>query len=107
VDDPAFSIEPLDGPRAYRITGSFDVPSAGSLHELLDELCRTPGDLTLDLSNVTFMDSGGLRAIIQACLGLGQSGVVRLVNPSAQVRQLLEQTGVEHGIENLVVVLEG
>jgi anti-sigma B factor antagonist len=103
VAETPFVIEPLDRPRAYRISGSFGVPSAGSLPELLDELCRTPGDITLDLSGVTFMDSGGLRAVIQACMGLGRGGSVRIVDPSEQVRSLLELSGVEANVDNLVV----
>jgi anti-anti-sigma factor len=103
VAEVPFVIEPLDRPRAYRVSGSFGVPSAGSLPELLDELCRTPGDITLDLSGVTFMDSGGVRALIQACMGLGRSGTVRVVRPSEQVRRLLELSGVEANVENLVV----
>jgi anti-anti-sigma factor len=79
------------------------VPSAGALHELLDELCRTPGDVTLDLSAVTFMDSAGLRALIQACMGLAKTGRVRVVHPSIQVRQLLELSGLERSVDNLVV----
>ena len=98
-----FAIEPLDRPRAYRVTGSLDVPSAGGLHEMLDELCRTPGDITLDLSGVTFMDSGGLRALIQACMGLGRTGSVRIVAPSEQVRSLIERSGIEANVENLLV----
>lgn len=98
-----FVIEPLDRPRAYRVSGSFGVPSAGSLPELLDELCRTPGDITLDFSGVTFMDSGGVRALIQACMGLARTGRVRVVRPSEQVRRLLELSGIEANVENLVV----
>jgi anti-anti-sigma factor len=103
VAEAPFVIEPLDRPRAYRVSGSFGVPSAGSLPELLDELCRTPGDITLDLSGVTFMDSSGVRALIQACMGLARTGRVRVVRPSEQVRRLLELSGVEANVENLVV----
>lgn len=98
-----FAIEPLDRPRAYRVSGPLDVPSAGGLHELLDELCRTPGDIALDLSGVTFMDSSGLRAVIQACMGLGKTGSVHIVDPSEQVRRLLDLSGVEANVDNLVV----
>lgn len=106
ADRPAFRIEPMEVPRSYRLIGSLDVPSAGGLSDLFDELCRTAGDVTLDLSAVTFMDSGALRAIIQTCFGLGQTGVVRLVNPSDQVRRLIELAGVERQMPNLVVVEE-
>jgi anti-anti-sigma factor len=103
VAEQPFAIEPLDRPRAYRISGPLDVPSAGGLPELLDDLCRTPGDITLDLSGVTYMDSGGLRALIQACMGLGRTGSVRIANPSDQVRRLLDLSGVEANVDNLVV----
>jgi anti-anti-sigma factor len=106
VDEAPFRLEPLDQPRTFRVSGSFSMASAGSLHEVLDELCTTPGDVTLDVSGVTFMDSGGLRAILQACSGLVERGAVRLVNPSGQVQELLRLTGVERAIPNLVVVKE-
>jgi anti-sigma B factor antagonist len=104
VVEPSFRIEALDASRAYRVVGTFDVPSAGGITDLLDEVCRIPGDITLDLSEVTFMDSGGLRALLQACLGLGETGVLRLVNPSGQVRDLLDLTGVLKSTPNLQVV---
>jgi anti-anti-sigma factor len=103
VAEEQFGIEEL-GPRALRVTGSLDVPSAGSLHEVLDLLSREPGDITLDVSGVTYMDSGGLRAVIQACMDLGDRGVLRLVNPSGQVRQLLDMTGVVASCTNLRVL---
>jgi anti-sigma B factor antagonist len=93
----------MDRPRAYRVSGALDVPSAGGIHELLDELCRTPGDITLDVSGVTFMDSGGLRALLQACINLGRTGSVRVIGASDQVRRLIELSGVEKEIPNLVV----
>jgi anti-anti-sigma factor len=104
VVEPPFRNEPLDAPRAYRVVGTFDVPSAGGITDLLDEVCQTPGDITLDLSGVTFLDSGGLRAMLQACHGLGETGVLRLVNPSGQVRELLDLTGVLKSTPNLQVV---
>jgi anti-sigma B factor antagonist len=103
VAEAAFEIEELD-PRSFRITGSLDVPSGGMLHELLDELSRSPGNITLDLAGVTFMDSGGLRAVLQACSDLGDRGEVVLVDPSDQVRRLLETTRVEASCPNLRIV---
>jgi anti-anti-sigma factor len=103
VAKAAFDIEELD-PRSFRVTGTLDVPSGGMLHELLDELSRTPGDITLHLGGVTFMDSGGLRAMLQACSDLGDRGELRLVDPSHQVRRLLEMTGVEASCRNLRIV---
>jgi anti-sigma B factor antagonist len=103
LPEEPYGIEEL-GPRSFRVTGSLDVPSAGSLHEVLDLLSREPGDITLDLTGVTFMDSGGLRAVLQACSDLGDRGTVRLVAPSDQVRRLLDTTGVGRMCPNLEIV---
>jgi anti-sigma B factor antagonist len=104
VPGERFGIEEV-GPRALRVTGSLDVPSAGSLHEVLDLLSREPGDITLDVAGVTYMDSGGLRAVIQACMDLGDRGEFLLLDPSDQVRRLLDTTGVEASCPNLRVVV--
>jgi anti-anti-sigma factor len=44
------------------------------------------GPLTLDLSGVTFMDSSGLRVILDRL----KDGPITLVSPSPQVQHLLE-----------------
>jgi anti-anti-sigma factor len=98
-----FGVEPLAEPRSFRISGSLDVPSAGHLTELLDELVREDGDVLLDLSGVTFMDSSGLRAVIQAGMDLGSRGRIRLRHPSEQVRRLLETSGAGDSLGNLMV----
>jgi anti-anti-sigma factor len=103
VAEAGFGIEPLSEPRSYRVTGSLDVPSAGHLTEMLDELVREDGDVVLDLSGVTFMDSSALRSMIQASMDLGDRGRVRLRHPSDQVRRLLEMSGAQHSLPNLVV----
>jgi anti-anti-sigma factor len=103
VAEPGFAVEPLSQPRSFRISGSLDVPSAGHLTELLDELAREDGDVLLDLSGVTFMDSSGLRSVIQASMDLGDRGRILLRHPSEQVSRLLEMSGAPESLPNLVV----
>jgi anti-anti-sigma factor len=104
MSDAPFAIEPLEGERAYRLTGPLDLPSHMALTELMEELVRTPGDITLDIATVTFMDSSGLRVILDACRELADAGSVRLVNPGAQVRKLLRLTDAPGAVPNLEVV---
>jgi anti-anti-sigma factor len=104
MSDRPFGIEPLEGQRAYRLAGPLDLPSHMALTELMEELVRTPGDITLDVSAVTFMDSSGLRVILDACRDLADAGSVRLVNPAGQVRKLLRLTGAADAVPNLEVV---
>jgi anti-sigma B factor antagonist len=104
MSDRPFGIEPLEGQRAYRLVGPLDLPSHMALTELMEELVRTPGDITLDVSAVTFMDSSGLRVVLDACRELADGGSVRLVNPAGQVQKLLRLTGAADAVPNLEVV---
>jgi anti-sigma B factor antagonist len=104
LSDRRFGVEPLEGERAFRLVGPLDLPSHMALTELMEELVRSPGDITLDVAEVTFMDSSGLRVILDACRDLADRGSVRLVNPAGQVKKLLRLTGAPEALPNLEVV---
>jgi anti-sigma B factor antagonist len=104
MTDATLSIEPLEGERAYRLTGPLDLPSHMALTELMEELVRSPGDITLDVSALTFMDSSGLRVVLDACRDLADRGSVRLVSPAGQVKKLLRLTDAPGAVPNLEVI---
>jgi stage II sporulation protein AA (anti-sigma F factor antagonist) len=53
-------------------------------------------DVVLDCSDVTFMDSMGLRVLVQLRRNLMDAGrTLVLANPSARVRRVLELAGVQ------------
>jgi anti-anti-sigma factor len=104
VSDRRFGIEPLEGERTFKLVGPLDLPSHMALTELMGELVRSPGDITLDISEVTFMDSSGLRVVLDACRDLADRGSVRLINPAGQVEKLLRLTGAPEALSNLEVV---
>ena len=56
----------------------------------------------LDLSDLTFLDSSGIRAILQVARVSGQAVVLRNLRPN--IRRVLESTGVN---ETLGVRIEG
>lgn len=76
------------------VDGRLDVQQAGELRAAFSE-ARSQGakEINLDLSRVEFMDSAGLAAVVS---GLKQTrssgGELYLVNPSSQVRRILELT---------------
>lgn len=85
-------IEPLEDSRnGYRLAGEIDLSNAGKLRSLT----KGDGDLYLDMSELEFMDSAGLRAVIELCQALPPGHEVVLVAPSEGVRRLIEVTGVE------------
>jgi anti-sigma B factor antagonist len=73
--------------------GEIDAAVQDRLEKRLADLVgRADRPITIDLSTVTFMDSGGLRLLYNAALG--SSGPPRLLGASERIRDLLELSGV-------------
>jgi len=84
------------GRATVRIAGEVDISSSAQLRQALEtslaEPCR---ELLLDLSNVGFMDSSGLHALVETTQAFrARGGSVKLQNPSRAVCRLLEITGI-------------
>jgi anti-anti-sigma factor len=98
----ALRIEPLFGANnGYRLIGEIDLSNATRLRTLAKE----GTDLYLDMSELGFMDSTGLRAVIELAQTLRPENSVVLLRPSEGVRRLFEVTGVER-LENLRIESE-
>jgi anti-sigma B factor antagonist len=86
----------LVGGRAHlRFSGELDVASAGALRPALTRLQQDGVTrLTIDASDLEFMDSMGLSVMIGAMSLFDGPDPIHLVDPSPQVSLLLETTGV-------------
>lgn len=74
-------------------SGEIDAQTAPAL---ADAIAAAGRDVRLDLSAVDFVDSSGLRVLIDAHQRLDDAGgSIRLVSPSQAVRRLLEVSGVD------------
>jgi anti-sigma B factor antagonist len=83
-----------DGTGGVIVTGDIDAHSAP---ELADRLGRFDGaaDRRVDLSNVEFMDSSGLRVLIDAHQKAVESNArLVLVNPGKAVARIIEVSGL-------------
>jgi anti-sigma B factor antagonist len=81
--------------RALTLDGVIDSHTADELDETLQRLGED-GDVELDFSEVTFVDSSGLRAILAANGRLSVAGhELRLVALQEPVRRLLEITNLD------------
>jgi anti-sigma B factor antagonist len=94
------SIVRVADPRGFALVGEMDVSNA----EALDAELRAwsgPGDLTLDLSGLEFIDSSGVRILIDAVVRLrGSSRRMVLVDPVPPVERVFEVLGLAaHGVE--------
>ena len=85
------SLVPLEKPlRGLRLVGELDISSARDLTDALTTLSGD-GDLTLDLSELEFIDSSGLHAILQYAGSLnGRGDHLTLANPSAMTKRVFE-----------------
>jgi len=76
------------------LSGEYDIARAADLrHAVLDD-DDGASVVVLDFAEVTFVDSSGLRALLDVATQLDRAGrEVRLAHLPAQVRTLLEVTG--------------
>jgi anti-anti-sigma factor len=97
-------LEEGDGPASFRLIGELDLSSAPHTTARLREELRRADQLTLDVSEVTFMDSQGLRMLIELGGEATQKGtIIRVVNCSNQVKQLL-RVAVPTGMPGVEIV---
>jgi len=92
-DGRALAIVPHDEDGVQRIvlTGELDVSTVPEFNKRMSEL-RHQGfhSIVLDLAGVTFMDSTGLHALVQAKRTIHERGIRVILVPSPQVRRTLE-----------------
>jgi anti-anti-sigma factor len=101
------TVEQADAPGSFRLVGELDISNVDEVGRQLHESLRQNNGLTLDIQRLTFMDSQGLRMLIQ----LGKQAVeqfttVRVLNCSGQIRQLLDLT-VSGGIPGVEITFPG
>jgi anti-anti-sigma factor len=93
-------IRPGGGATIVAISGEVDVGSEAQLQQSLLRIIREcPGKLMLDVSDVSFMDCAGLRALLATRRRAEMRGVsVRLIATSAAVRRIIELTGAQEAL---------
>ena len=101
--DDGFRIELRDGERSARIVGELDLGTYDTAMAALAGLFEASGDVVLDLTDLTFVDSSGIRLFILLHQSLGQRGRLVLQSPTPHVAGILQIAG----LEGLGVRLEG
>ena len=90
------------GIRAISVRGELDLSTAPELEGPLEETLESgEGSVLIDLSQCEFIDSTGIALIVRAWqrLNSGENGrVLVLCSHNAQVRRVLEITGIELSI---------
>jgi anti-sigma B factor antagonist len=85
-------------PESWRLAlrGELDANSAPELQTQLDELIDHHAQIVIvDLADVTFLDSSGLRTLVHGARALeDQGGRLLVENASAAAKRILELTGL-------------
>jgi anti-anti-sigma factor len=97
-------LEEGEGPASFRLIGELDLSNVPQVTARLRKKLHQADQLTLDVSEVTFMDSQGLRMLIELGGEATQRGTtVTVINCSNQVKQLL-QVAVPTGIPGVEIL---
>ena len=95
-----FTIARLDGGNGLKIAGELDLATSSQLTEALRD-ASSAGQVILDLSELTFLDSGGIHAILELARTQNGNGPVIILNPSYAVTRVFDVIGIDQhpGIE--------
>jgi anti-anti-sigma factor len=91
----SISISEYDRRRILAIGGELDLASAAQFERQLGELCALGGELVVDLSGLAFVDSAGIRLLLEARhRARHRGGSLIVLGASGHVRRVLEVAGV-------------
>jgi anti-sigma B factor antagonist len=95
-------VEQGDDSATIHLEGELDAASSGRVRQVISDCLRSyVTRIALDCNGVTFIDSGGLRAILASYkLAEGLGARLWIQSPSVPVTRLLELTGL---VDRLVV----
>jgi anti-sigma B factor antagonist len=95
---PSFELKVLRNERKTRIApaGELDIATAPEFEQAIADATSEPGaELVLDLRELTFMDSTGLRALAQTNARAGEDGfALSIVRGPRQIERVLEISGL-------------
>ncbi len=95
---PSFGLKVVQTNGTTRIapSGELDIASAPEFEQAIADATAEPGaELVLDLRELTFMDSTGLRALAQTNARAGEAGfALTIVRGPRQIARVLEISGL-------------
>jgi anti-sigma B factor antagonist len=90
-----FEMSPLVNGEGLRLSGELDLAAAPRLTDALLDFASAKGEVHLDLTEVSFLDSSGLRVILALARSRVDNGSVVLLDPTAAIMRVLEIAGID------------
>jgi anti-sigma B factor antagonist len=97
-----FEVRPDEtAPGRFRLIGELDLSAFDALLAAMDGESGRWGDLVLDLSELTFVDSCGISAFVRLAHDRSDGAVLVLDRPRPEVKRVLDLVGLSaaHNIE--------
>ena len=85
-----FEILPMPEGAGLKVVGELDLSTAPDFSKALLDLPPTDSHATLDFSELTFIDSCGIHAILAFAKSVNGDGPVVILNPSKQIWRVFE-----------------
>jgi anti-anti-sigma factor len=81
-------------PSVLHLSGEIDISTADQLRHALEEALALGSEVVVDMSEVTFIDAGGLGVLLRAAQSLNGNGPLTLQN-GARVAWMLDLVGMD------------
>ena len=89
------SISEIENGVTVSLSGRMDLQGALAVDKQMEELAKTRKNLIVDMSEVSFLASLGIRTLVSCCKAItAKGGSMVLVNPQATVQKVLVTSGV-------------
>jgi anti-anti-sigma factor len=88
-------VQVATGKPVVAFAGEFDMATAGAMHSALEPWTRAGGPVTVDLSEVTFMDCTGIHALLKVADVLGDRGCIIVHGAHGSAKKVLDITGID------------
>jgi anti-sigma B factor antagonist len=92
--EPTVRVDLSESPPGARLVGELDLSTAEQTAAELGPLFGASGDVVLDVSELTFIDSSGIRLLLQLHHALEDRGTLVLRSPARHVANVLEIAGL-------------
>ncbi len=78
------------------LIGSLDIAGASEIEVPFSDIANKNSKVIIDLSQVTFLASIGIRILVKAARAIGgRGGRLVICNPTAEARKVLRSTGID------------
>jgi anti-anti-sigma factor len=91
------------GPNMFFLSGELDMATVPIMNVAIADAVSRGGPITIDMADLTFMDSSGVGAIVRSVQTL-PTGCIVLHGAHDGVGKVLDLMGVDRGIANLHVI---